>query len=138
MFAQLASSPRGAGAMYRRIDVDTGVNAASPHKLVAMLFEGLCDSMDRARGAILEGNHEAKGQALGRCVRIVEEGLRASLNLQEGGSLARDLNDLYAYVNSRLTYANAKNDVAAIEECRRLVTPLKEAWDAIAPQVNNH
>ena len=138
MFAQLASSPRGAGAMYRRIDVDTGVNAASPHKLVARLFEGLCDSMDRARGAILEGNHEAKGQALGRCVRIVEEGLRASLNLQEGGSLARDLNDLYAYVNSRLTYANAKNDVAAIEECRRLVTPLKEAWDAIAPQVNNH
>ena len=95
MFAQTATPQRQFSALYRRIDVDTGVNNASPHKLVCMLFDGLCDSMDRARGAIAAGDVVAKGQALGRAVRIVEEGLRSALNLKEGGALANDLNDLY-------------------------------------------
>lgn len=124
--------------MYHRIDVDTNVNSASPHKLVCMLFEGLCDSLDRARGAIQAGDIEGKGAALGKAVRIVEEGLRSALNQKDGGTLAHDLNDLYQYINTRLTWANAKNDLAAIEECRRLITPIKEAWEAIGPQVNNH
>jgi flagellar protein FliS len=138
MFAQTATPQRQFSALYRRIDVDTGANNASPHKLVCMLFDGLCDSMDRARGAIAAGDVVAKGQALGRAVRIVEEGLRSALNLEEGGALARDLNDLYQYINARLTHANLKNDVAAIEECKRLITPIKEAWETIGPQVNNH
>jgi flagellar protein FliS len=139
MFAQFsAPSQRQASAVYHRIDVDTGVNTASPHRLVCMLFEGLCDSLDRARGAMAAGDIEAKGAAISKAVRIVEEGLRSALNQKDGGALAHDLNELYQYINKRLTYANAKNDVAAIEECRRLITPIKEAWEAIGPQVNNH
>jgi flagellar protein FliS len=140
MFAASPFSPRATKAttLYQRVDVDTNVTTANPHKLVAMLFDGLCDSLDRARGAMLANDIQGKGQALGRAVRIIEEGLRAALNQKEGGQLARDLNDLYVYMNTRLTYANAQNDVAAVEECRRLITPIKEAWDAIAPRVNAH
>ena len=69
-------------------------------------------------------------------VRIVDEGLKASLNLSAGGALAADLSDLYAYVTLRLTQANLKNDAAALDECCRLMQPLRDAWSSIAPQVD--
>jgi flagellar protein FliS len=92
------------------------------------------ESLAQARGAIRAGDTGAKGVAIGRAVRIVEEGLRAGLDLKAGGSLARDLDDLYAYLAMRLTLANLHNDEAALDECRALVLPLQEAWTAIADQ----
>ena len=70
-------------------------------------------------------------------LRIVEEGLKAGLDLKEGGRLAADLSDLYAYVELRLTQANLRNDLAALDECKRLILPLRDAWASIGPQVDN-
>jgi flagellar protein FliS len=117
---------------YQQVHVTTGVDGATPHRLVQMLFEGLLDSLARARGAMAHGNVAVKGEEIGRAVRIVEEGLKAGLNIKEGGRLAQDLNDLYAYVTVRLTYANRHNDEAAIVECVRLLEPIARAWDDIA------
>jgi flagellar protein FliS len=55
-------------------------------------------------------SHRRKGRAIGRAVRIVDEGLRAGLNLEAGGRLASDLHELYGYLNLRLTQANLRND----------------------------
>jgi flagellar secretion chaperone FliS len=121
--------------MYSRVGVETGVQGASPHKLVAMLFEGYFESLMRAQAAMAAGDIEHKGREIGRAVRIVEEGLKASLDLGAGGALASDLSELYAYVTLRLTQANLKNDAAALDECRALLRPLQDAWQAIAPQV---
>jgi flagellar protein FliS len=122
---------------YHQVGVQTGVAAASPHKLVAMLFDGLMDSLAKAQGAMAQQDVEAKCAALGRAVRIVDEGLNSALDLQQGGELAANLRDLYAYVTLRLTQANLRNDPALIDECKRLVEPLREAWNAIAPQVED-
>jgi flagellar protein FliS len=69
-------------------------------------------------------------------VRIVEDGLRGGLDLQAGGTLARDLDDLYAYLALRLTQANLRNDEAALDECLRLMQPLQQAWAAIADRAD--
>jgi flagellar secretion chaperone FliS len=122
--------------MYSRVGVETGVQGASPHKLVAMLFEGYFESLMRAKAAMASGQIEVKGREIGRAVRIVEEGLKASLDLRAGGSLAADLSELYAYVTLRLTQANLKNDAAALDECHALVKPLHEAWQSIASQID--
>ncbi len=108
------------------------VAQASPHGLVALLFEGYFAALNRARGAMRAGEIGAKGSAIGHAVRIVDEGLRAALNLSQGGNLAADLDDLYAYVCLRMTQANLQNDEAALDECMRLMTPLREAWAGIA------
>ena len=120
---------------YSRVAVETGVDAASPHKLVAMLFDGYFESLMRAKAAMAAGDVAMKGSEISRAVRIIEEGLKASLDLRAGGTLARDLADLYAYITVRLTQANLRNDVTALEECRALVKPLQDAWQAIAPSV---
>ncbi len=137
MFASLYSprSPAQAlrGGLYQQVGVETRVSGADPHQLVALLFDGYMEAVAQARGAMRAGQLEAKGLAVGRAVRIVEEGLRAGLDLRAGGQLARDLDDLYAYLTLRLTQANLRDDEAALDECQRLMAPLRDAWAAIAP-----
>ena len=116
---------------YRQVGVETGVAGATPHRLVQMLFDGFIDALAQARGAMRAGQIEQKGRAIGRALRIIDEGLKASLNIDAGGELAADLNDLYAYTSLRLMQANRRNDEEALEECRRLIEPLREAWAQI-------
>lgn len=125
------------GSLYKQVGIQTRLSGASPHQMVAMLFDGYMEALAQARGAMRAGQREAKGQALGRAVRIVEEGLRAGLNLQAGGTLARDLHELYGYLALRLTQTNIRDDEAALDECQRLVQPLREAWLAIAPALQD-
>jgi flagellar protein FliS len=116
--------------LYSKIGLETDVQSASPHRLITMLFDGAFDAMNQASVAIQAGNIEMKTRALSRAVRIIDEGLGAGLNL-EAGPLALDLRDLYAYTCQRLLQANLHQDLAAIDECRRVLTPLREAWNAI-------
>jgi flagellar protein FliS len=124
---------RNMSSVYRQIDVETGVSGASAHHLITMLFDGALESIAQARGALSSGNVQAKCTALTKCVRIVDEGLKAGLNLRDGGELAQQLDALYGYITLRLTLANARNDLAMLEECARLITPIREAWVAITP-----
>ena len=128
------SSLANSSNAYRKIGIETAAASASPHQLVVMLFDGFRDSIVQARGAIQSGRVEAKGRAIGRAVDIINEGLIGALNLEAGGKLARDLHTLYGYVSMRLTHANLHNDLAALEECQRLIDPVSEAWLAIGPQ----
>jgi flagellar protein FliS len=119
--------------VYRRIDIETGVSSASAHQLITLLFNGALDAITLGKGAMGTGDVPAKCAALTKAVRIVDEGLKAGLNLKEGGELALNLSDLYSYITQRLTLANVRNDASMLEECHRLLTPVRDAWVAIAP-----
>ena len=133
--ASVHAPQAGAGA-YRQVGVVTGVSAATPHQLVLMLFDGFDEALAQALGALRDGAVEAKCRAISRAARIVDEGLRANLDLAAGGSLAADLRELYAYVSLRLVQANLHNDPTALEECRRLMQPLRDAWASITPSAD--
>ena len=128
---------RSASQFYHRVGIESQVAGSNDaHRLVAMLFDGFFEALAQARGALLAGQTEAKGRAIGHAMRIVDEGLKASLDLTEGGALAADLDALYAYVCQRLLRAQVSNDDAALDECRRLMQPLREAWASIAPDAS--
>ncbi len=126
---------RQAGA-YKTVHAATGVEGATPHGLICMLFDGLLAAVAEARGAIRQRDIAAKGNAIGRAVRIIDEGLSASLNLQAGGDLAADLRALYGYIALRLTQANLHSDESALEECVRLIEPIRSGWTGIAGQAH--
>lgn len=116
---------------YRKVGVETSVDQANPHHLVGMLFEGLVQALGSAKAALQRGDIKAKCQQIVLAVRILEEGLKCGLNLEQGGELAQNLDRLYGYCVVRLTQANARNDVAALEEVLRLVEPLADGWRQI-------
>ncbi len=130
MFTPRRSATHGA-ATYQSTGLEIQVAGADPHRLVTLLFEGFDASLADAHGAITSSDTERKCRAITRAIRIVDEGLAAHLNLTAGGGLARDLSELYAYVVNRLTLANARNDVQMLAECKRVMDPLHEAWNAI-------
>ncbi len=112
---------------YDAVGAFTGVTGADRTRLILMLFDGLLDSLAGARGHIEHGNLAAKGRALGRASQIVL-GLRGALDFEQGGELARNLDELYGYVTRRLLQAHAGDDVAAIDEVRGLMAEIRGAW----------
>ncbi len=125
-------SSRAASA-YRQVGVQSGVDSASPHMLIKMLFDGLIQSLNAARGALQRGDIAEKGRQIGKAVRILEEGLKGGLNPAQGGEIAGNLAALYDYCVSRLTLANMRNDLALVEEVVSLITPVAQSWSEIGP-----
>jgi flagellar protein FliS len=124
-------SSRSAAA-YKRVGAQTSVEGASPHQLISLLYEALLQSLRLAHGATIRGDIETKGKEIGKSVRILEEGLKASLNDAAGGELATNLRGVYNYSISRLTRANINNDAPMINEVIELVLPVYGAWKSIA------
>jgi flagellar secretion chaperone FliS len=134
---QRSSSSSSFAGAYRQIGVQTGVAGASPHQLVLMLYDGYNDSVNDARAAMQAGQMEAKGKAIGRALRIVDEGLKASLDVKAGGAMAENMMAVYAYVLRRLSEANLSNDAQLLDECLRVMEPLRSAWVAIRPTTSS-
>lgn len=123
-----------AAAAYQSTGIETSVNGASPHQLIALLFDALQQALAAAHAAMLRKDIPTKAKQIVRAVRLLEEGLKAGLDMEHGGDIARTLRTLYDYCTQRLTHANLHNDAAAIEEVQRLVAPVADAWRQIGPQ----
>ena len=126
------SSRSGANA-YAKVGIETGVLAASPHKLTAMLFDAALMALSMAQMHMQMRDIEKKGLAISRTIMLVDNGLRASLDKTAGGAIAENLDALYAYMCDRLLLANLKNQPEILTEVQGLLKDLKAAWDAIAP-----
>lgn len=116
---------------YKSVGLETSVTGANPHQLVVLLFDGLQQSLAAAKGAILSGDVPAKGRAISRAVRILEEGLKAALDTNKGGDLASNLRRLYDYCIFKTTEANLRNDVAPLDEVIGLIKPVADSWNHI-------
>lgn len=129
------SSNAGAGA-YAKVGLETGVAAASPHRLVVMLFEGAIAAISAAANHMQAGEIAKKGMAVSKAIMIIEHGMRASLNKDAGGDISANLDALYEYMCRRLMQANLNNDAALLQEVLALLSELKGAWDSIENKVS--
>ncbi len=125
------SSARAVRA-YANVGLETDVNSANPHRLIALLFDGALLALARARQSMVAKDIMARGNAISKAIQIIEEGLKAAL-VDGGGELAANLRGLYDYMGRRLLFASLKNDLGAVDEVSRLLNELKEAWNAIDP-----
>jgi flagellar secretion chaperone FliS len=131
MFTSVSSR---SAAAYKRVGLETSIDEADPHQLVNMLFDGLIQAVGMARMAMARGDIASKGEQIIKAVRILDEGLKPALNLKQGGEIAANLNDLYAYCVMRLTQANLRNDDAALGDVLRVIEPLAQGWKQIGGQ----
>lgn len=107
------------------------VESRSPMELVVMLYDGALRSLDEARGAIMRKDVAARATAMSRALAILTE-LQGTLNIQDGGQIAERLDTLYTYAISRLLDVTAKQDISAIDDVVKVLTPLRESWAQIA------
>jgi len=127
---------RNAAASYNQVRVESGVGSARPIDLVVMVYEGAIEALGKAAMQMRDGDIVAKNATISRAIRIIDEGLRATLD-PRGGEIAANLGDLYDYMTRRLLQGSARNDAAMIDEVRGLLLDLKSAWDELATQHGN-
>lgn len=111
--------------------VTSGTMSANPHQLICMLFEGAIEAIGRAQASLQTKDIEGKNQAVSKALRIIEEGLRASLDRRIGGEIAQNLDSLYDYMARRLLAASLRNDAAGIAEVGTLLSTIRTAWEQI-------
>ena len=116
---------------YQSVNTQARAIEADPHRLIQMLIEGGLTRLAQARGAMERNQTALKGELVSKAIAIVG-GLRQGLNVEQGGELAVNLDNLYAYMTTRLMEANMKNDPAILEEVADLLREVKTGWDAIA------
>lgn len=121
---------RNGSALYAQTRAQGSVEGADRHQLLAMLLDGLVDRINQARGHILHQDVPAKGQAFGKAIAMLNT-LRASLDHSVEPTLTGRLDALYDYITRRLLHAQLNDDLRALDECERLIAPIREAWHAI-------
>lgn len=121
---------RNGSALYAQTRAQGSVEGADRHQLLAMLLDGLVDRINQARGHILHKDIPAKGQAFAKAIAMLNT-LRASLDHSVEPTLTGRLDALYDYITRRLLHAQLNDDLRALDECERLIAPIREAWHAI-------
>jgi flagellar secretion chaperone FliS len=110
---------------YRQLSVQ----AASPLGLVVMLYDGVITALIRAIDSIEAHDIEAKCRHLNRALAIIIQ-LEGTLNFEEGGEIARNLQGFYAYAQAKITKANIENAAEIIYSLIEHFTALRDAWKA--------
>jgi len=119
---------------YQQFGVRTEIESASPHKLIKMLIDGALTNIRVARRCIEQGDIVGKCENIDWSMAIIG-GLRGSLNFESGGVIAENLDGLYEYSCKQLALANARGDVALLDEVLSLLGEIKQGWDGIEPVV---
>lgn len=122
---------------YQKVGLESAVLSASPHQLVVMLFDGAYSALVRARLFLEQGDIPAKGEALSKAINIIDNGLKAGLNMEVDSDLPANLAALYDYMVRRLLHANLRNDVEAIVEVEGLLNNIADAWKQIGPNATS-
>lgn len=118
----LAAQTRGVQA-YQAVNVQS----RSPLELVAMLADGTLRFLQQARDAEARGDTASRAAGISRTLAIIGE-LQSTLNMEEGGQMAADLERLYAYMSGRLLDVTIKRDLGAIDEVHKLMALLRDGW----------
>ena len=103
------------------------VETASPEQLTLMCYDGALRFMRRAARAIDDQDLGTASSATGRAQAIVNE-LNVTLDMEAGGDIARNLRDLYLFVNRHLSAGVTERRSASIRESMDVIAGLREAW----------
>ncbi|MCA3002507.1 MAG: flagellar export chaperone FliS [Rhodocyclaceae bacterium] len=134
---QFGPSKRRAAFAYAETNILSGTLDASPHTLILMLIDGALEAIGQAQAHLASNNTPAKNAAASKALRIIEEGLRASLDRGNGGSIAQRLDELYDYMARRMLLANLKNDPGGYAEVGRLLQQVRSGWVGIVAVVDS-
>jgi flagellar secretion chaperone FliS len=113
--------------------VEGQVLSATPLQLVVLLCDAAVQSAGTAHDAMVRRDLHTRRAAVNKLMAIIAE-LQGSLDLEQGGAVARRLDGLYTYMFSKLLDAVARQAPEPIDEVRRILVTLRDAWQQAAQQ----
>ncbi|WP_438884845.1 flagellar export chaperone FliS, partial [Bacillus cereus group sp. BC327] len=81
-------------------------------------------------------NIPVKGERLGKALDIIIS-LRGCLSMDDGGDIAKNLDQLYEFMITQITTANHKNEPQPLDDVIDILREIKSAWDQIPTEYHN-
>lgn len=107
------------------------VGTADQKQLIIMLYEGVLRFVTAAEANMASFKTFDKANAnILRAQDIFTE-LMVSLNLEQGGEIAQNLFNLYAYAKTQLLEANVQKKPELLKPVKKIASDLLEAWKQI-------
>ena len=107
------------------------VNTASPAKMVHMLYDRTISFLYEAVQAIEAGNIQGRCNANCRAIELLSH-LSNTLDMDSGGQIAANLEELYHFSMMHLMKVDRNNDPQAARDVIELLTPLRDSWAQLA------
>lgn len=113
---------------YANIGLETEVLSAPPEHLITLLYDGALAAIAKARLYMDSNNIAGRGTSISKAIDIIESGLKASLNLEAGGELAKNLSETYDLMVRNLLLANLNNDKEKLQLAETMLKEIADAW----------
>ena len=117
--------------------IEPGPAAAVPSmgtRLVVLMYDGAIGALDKALAAIERGDLETRCNCVNMTMDILAK-LSEALDHEQGGQVARNLDNLYDFMLARLMRTNLTNDPQPAREVLRMLNVLYEAWRTLDERV---
>lgn len=124
-------NPVSASRHYRNLELASRVGEATPHALVALLYEELLRSLDivislaKNEEVLASNPHVTKAQS----ILVALEG---SLDFDNGGELAPVLAGIYRAARRELNDAATGSDNGKLSQLRDAISDIAYAWAALS------
>ena len=112
---------------YQNAYKKASVNTLDQNKLIIMLYDGAIKNANFAVQYMESGKIEKVHDSLIKTKNIVTE-LLATLNMEQGGEIAKNLKSLYSYMFSQLIEANMEKKSEPVLTVIDLLKELRGAW----------
>ena len=127
----MAQSRFGAARVrYQSVDLSSRVEGASPHALVAILFDELLKALDAMAAAARCKDFSQRGAKQSRALSILH-GLEGSLDYENGGEIAQSLFSIYAEARRLIMLAGRDNDPEQALRAREMIHEIASAWESL-------
>lgn len=107
-----------------------GNQGVSSDRLVLLGLEGILEYIRRARLAIQAKDLSAKADSMDKAYQLTAH-LLASVNFEQGGEIAKNLDSLYRFLLNQLAQANIFDDLQALDDCQPVLVDLRDAWKGL-------
>lgn len=125
--SRLARDPR---ETYRQVDLASRTGGASPHQLIAILYEDLLRELRLGALAIDAGDHAAKSARLTKSVALLFA-LEAGLDFDKGETVAATLSRFYRGCRDAIMRASIESNAALVRDVVANVSEIADSWKAI-------
>lgn len=109
----------------------TEISTANQGKLIVMLYDGAIRFLRIAMDNMQPRTYDVVNTQIIKAQDIITE-LMLALNMDQGGEIAANLFNIYAYLKKRLLEGNISKDVGVLEEVIARLEELKGAWEEVA------
>ena len=118
---------------YSSIDIETKTSTYSPQQLISLLFDKGCLLIRQSVESLKSDDKDTFNDSTTHALQIILS-LRAVLDMDGGGELAKSLYESYTAIAASLFKAKTDEDIESLNTLYEALSELRDAWKIISSE----